>query len=78
MAQRPPVCTFFTFTRATRATELFRQGFYAKPTKATDGSMNLLEWEVGIPGKEGVSILINVNRIFVLITLVDTLGTRRL
>ncbi|TCD64141.1 E2 SUMO-conjugating protein ubc9 [Steccherinum ochraceum] len=28
-------------------------GFYAKPTKATDGSMNLLEWEVGIPGKTG-------------------------
>ncbi|THH18476.1 hypothetical protein EW146_g2517 [Bondarzewia mesenterica] len=28
-------------------------GFYAKPTKAADGSMNLLEWEVGIPGKEG-------------------------
>ncbi|KAG5634415.1 SUMO conjugating enzyme Hus5 [Sphagnurus paluster] len=26
-------------------------GFYAKPSKATDGSMNLMEWEVGIPGK---------------------------
>lgn len=33
----------------------FLQGFYAKPTKAPDGSMNLLEWEVGIPGKAGVS-----------------------
>lgn len=32
----------------------FPQGFYAKPTKAPDGSMNLLEWEVGIPGKTGV------------------------
>nr|VWO94842.1 Ubiquitin-conjugating enzyme E2 2 [Ganoderma boninense] len=31
----------------------FLQGFYAKPTKAPDGSMNLLEWEVGIPGKAG-------------------------
>jgi ubiquitin-conjugating enzyme E2 I len=31
------------------------QGFYAKPTKSPDGSMNLMEWEVGIPGKEGVS-----------------------
>lgn len=31
------------------------QGFYAKPTKATDGSMNLMEWEVGIPGKDNVS-----------------------
>ncbi|KAF6763849.1 ubiquitin-conjugating enzyme9 [Ephemerocybe angulata] len=26
-------------------------GFYAKPTKSADGSMNLMEWEVGIPGK---------------------------
>ena len=23
--------------------------------KAADGSLNLLEWEVGIPGKQGVS-----------------------
>lgn len=35
------------------------QGFYAKPTKAPDGSMNLLEWEVGIPGKAGVRLLTN-------------------
>ncbi|KAG6839214.1 hypothetical protein C0991_004838 [Blastosporella zonata] len=27
------------------------QGFYAKPSKSADGSMNLMEWEVGIPGK---------------------------
>lgn len=33
------------------------QGFYAKPSKAADGSMNLLEWEVGIPGKAGVRFL---------------------
>ncbi|KAJ3517407.1 hypothetical protein NLJ89_g524 [Agrocybe chaxingu] len=26
-------------------------GFYAKPAKAADGSMNLMEWEVGIPGR---------------------------
>lgn len=32
------------------------KGFYAKPTKAADGSMNLLEWEVGIPGKAGVRV----------------------
>jgi hypothetical protein len=31
------------------------QGFYAKPAKAADGSMNLMEWEVGIPGKTAVS-----------------------
>lgn len=31
------------------------QGFYAKPAKSADGSMNLMEWEVGIPGKVKVS-----------------------
>jgi hypothetical protein len=31
------------------------QGFYAKPAKAADGSQNLMEWEVGIPGKTNVS-----------------------
>jgi ubiquitin-protein ligase len=25
--------------------------------KAADGSMNLMEWDVGIPGKDGVSFL---------------------
>ncbi|KAF7294765.1 hypothetical protein MIND_01014000 [Mycena indigotica] len=30
-------------------------GFYAKPSKAADGSMNLMEWEVGIPGKSGTA-----------------------
>ncbi|KAL4067706.1 ubiquitin-conjugating enzyme/RWD-like protein [Scleroderma citrinum] len=30
-------------------------GFYAKPVKAADGSMNLMEWEVGIPGKTGTA-----------------------
>jgi len=38
----------------------FSQGFYAKPFKADDGSLNLLEWEVGIPGKQGVSSLVSV------------------
>ncbi|THH09363.1 hypothetical protein EW145_g2078 [Phellinidium pouzarii] len=28
------------------------EGFYARPAKAADGSMNLMEWEVGIPGKQ--------------------------
>lgn len=28
-------------------------GFYAKPLKAKDGSLDLREWEVGIPGKRG-------------------------
>lgn len=26
-------------------------GFYAKPTQNTDGSLNLMKWECGIPGK---------------------------
>ncbi|KAF8511109.1 ubiquitin-conjugating enzyme/RWD-like protein [Hysterangium stoloniferum] len=30
-------------------------GFYAKPSKGPDGSLNLMEWEVGIPGKTGTS-----------------------
>lgn len=33
-----------------------RQGFFAKPSKSADGSMNLMEWEVGIPGKPNVSM----------------------
>ena len=32
------------------------QGFFAKPMKKTDGTMNLMEWEVGIPGKKDVSL----------------------
>lgn len=28
-------------------------GFHAKPTKASDGSLNLFQWEMGIPGKKG-------------------------
>ncbi|KAF8321770.1 ubiquitin-conjugating enzyme 9 [Clavulina sp. PMI_390] len=26
--------------------------FYARPTKSADGTMDLMQWEVGIPGKE--------------------------
>lgn len=29
-------------------------GFWAKPKKNADGSMDLKTWEAGIPGKEGV------------------------
>ncbi|AAW45405.1 hypothetical protein CNBH2090 [Cryptococcus deneoformans B-3501A] len=28
-------------------------GFYARPTKAADGTLNIMSWEVGIPGKAG-------------------------
>lgn len=31
------------------------QGFWAKPMKGADGTLNLLVWEAGIPGKAGVS-----------------------
>ncbi len=27
------------------------QGFYARPAKAADGSLDLMNWEVGIPAK---------------------------
>jgi len=29
-------------------------GFYAKPLKKDDNSINLMIWEIGIPGKEGL------------------------
>jgi hypothetical protein len=48
------VCTLCPEARS-KTNPVTLQGFYAKPTKAPDGSMNLMEWEVGIPGKEGVS-----------------------
>ncbi|KAM0788527.1 SUMO conjugating enzyme Hus5 [Microbotryomycetes sp. NB124-2] len=28
-------------------------GFWARPQKTSDGSLNLMLWDVGIPGKEG-------------------------
>ncbi|PLW06257.1 hypothetical protein PCANC_01024 [Puccinia coronata f. sp. avenae] len=28
-------------------------GFYARPTKNPDSSLNMMTWDVGIPGKEG-------------------------
>lgn len=31
------------------------QGFVARPSKNTDGSLNLMNWECSIPGKKGVS-----------------------
>jgi hypothetical protein len=34
---------------------LTRQGFYARPVKAADGTQNMMVWELGIPGKQGVS-----------------------
>lgn len=45
------------------------QGFYARPEKEADGSLNLLVWEVGIPGKTNVR-----ERLFLRL---DSLGGRR-
>ncbi len=38
-------------------------GFYAKPLKKSDNSIDLMNWEVGIPGKEGDScdLILNSN-----------------
>ena len=29
------------------------RGFFARPTRNTDGSQNLFKWAVGVPGKDG-------------------------
>lgn len=63
MAERSPICESTlhdrhppnAFERALVLMRCFLQGFYAKPKKLPDGTLNLLEWEVGIPGKEAVS-----------------------
>ena len=49
----PFVCQIHRQCHSSNST-VVQQGFYAKPSKAADGSMNLMEWEVGIPGKEDV------------------------
>jgi hypothetical protein len=49
VAQRPPFREP-NFERLITET----QGFYARPMKAADGTLNLMVWEVGIPGKQGV------------------------
>lgn len=56
-AQGDPIATMSGICR-TRLQEERKQwrrdhpfGFYARPEKEADGSLNLLVWEVGIPGK---------------------------
>ncbi|RXW19636.1 hypothetical protein EST38_g6233 [Candolleomyces aberdarensis] len=57
MAKRPSIRELSRLTVlaivAFASSKLNFEGFYAKPSKAADGSMNLMEWEVGIPGKTG-------------------------
>ena len=38
-----------------RSCDADAQGFYAKPVKAADGSLDLMKWEAGIPGKQGTA-----------------------
>lgn len=45
------------------------QGFYARPEKAADGSLNLLSWDAGIPGKAGVSFDLVIAGFICLVTL---------
>jgi hypothetical protein len=77
MAEGPSICLYsFAFQHQLELKSATLQGFYAKPTKAPDGSMNLMEWEVGIPGKEGVSVdKCAVSCIYKLIPL-DSMGRR--
>lgn len=37
---------------------LHSQGFFAKPATNADGSMNIMFWNTGIPGKKGVRALL--------------------
>ncbi len=65
MAQRPPIRTSSSSCRHTPSHShhhlltlssrlLAMQGFYARPRKQADGTLNLLQWEAGIPGKANV------------------------
>lgn len=44
-------------------------GFYAKPGKKADNSTNIMQWETGIPGKEGnlVVMIIKLNYLVIAI-----------
>jgi hypothetical protein len=55
---------------------LTRQGFYARPVKAADGTQNMMVWELGIPGKQGVSSRFWTTRIKARTDESDKLGRR--
>lgn len=51
----------------------FSQGFYARPAKAKDGSgLDLLNWEVGIPGKPNVCLAAHIVKATLLTAFVST------
>lgn len=52
---RPPPRLDCLLCLAARVLTRLLQGFYARPQKKEDGTLNIMVWEVGIPGKEGVS-----------------------
>ena len=58
MEEGPPLRSSLLPPLARRTWELMLavvlQGFWARPQKTGD-ALNLLQWDVGIPGKEGVS-----------------------
>lgn len=45
------------------------QGFVARPTKNSDGTLNLLNWECAIPGKKNVICLKNLINVYIHIKL---------
>ncbi len=51
-------------------------GFYAKPMKKSDNSIDLMNWEVGIPGKEGSSYILLLDLLLIMIFLRNGLGRR--
>ncbi len=52
-------------------------GFYAKPMKKSDNSIDLMNWEVGIPGKEG-RWFISALDVYIMILIRDGLGRRNI
>lgn len=52
MAQRPSIRAWRSRVLVDLLTR--SQGFFARPEKDADGSLNLLVWEIGIPGKANV------------------------
>jgi ubiquitin-conjugating enzyme E2 I len=62
----------FAIARLTEERKNWRKdypfGFTAKPAKKADNSVDMMRWEVGIPGREGILITYPLKR-------VDTLRT---
>jgi hypothetical protein len=60
VAKRSPTCKcdieYSAIDFATYA-KWYIQGFWARPGKNDDGTMDLMNWSCGIPGKAGVSLL---------------------